>query len=191
MTAAVAARGFLPAAVLLATTLRAAPDKPADGERPSAIRLYADSDDDDDDGVEDRNSLTPWTAHDVYWVDSGKSSRLDSLSGAAVRVFSDRGLLSAPSAAPPRIGLQGIAAGTASVALEKARYDVVVCELVARESNGAQVNLATSHASLSRTLPPDLATDADGKKFYLADSSGKVLVDAHKAEAQKNKMAFE
>ncbi len=27
-----------------------------------------------------------------------------------------------------------------------------------------------------------LATDADGKRFYLADATGKVLVDAHKAE---------
>lgn len=163
MRASVAARGVLPAAVLLATTLRAAPGAPADAAHPSAIRLYVDSDDDDDDGVEDRSSPTPWTARDVYWIDSGKPLRLESLSGGAVRVFSDRGSLSAHSVAQPRVGLQGIAPGTSSITLGATRFDVVVCELVARESTGDKVNLATSHASLSRTLPPDLSTDADAK----------------------------
>ena len=163
MRVSVAARGVLPAAALLATSLRGAPNAPVDAAHPAAIRLYVDDDDDDDDGVEDRSSPTPWTAHDVYWIDSGKPMRLESLSGGAVRVFSDRGSLSAHAPALPKVGLQGIAAGTSTITLGTVRFDVVVCELVARESTGGHVNLATSHASLSRTLPPDLATDADGK----------------------------
>jgi hypothetical protein len=163
MRASVAARGVLPAAVLLATTLRAAPGAPVEAGQPSAIRLYVDSDDDDDDGIEDRNSPTPWTAHDVYWIDSGKPLRLESISSGAVRIFSDRGSVAAHATALPRVGLQGIAAGTSSLAFDTGRVEVVVCELVARESTGGHVNLATSHASLSRILPPDLASDADGK----------------------------
>ncbi len=158
---------MLVAAACFVQPALAAPDVPSAVAQSTPLRLYADTDDDDDDGVEDRASATPWAAHDVYFVDAGRTPlRLTAVTGSAVRVFSDHAVLAPPLAAsaPPlsRVGLQGVAAGTASITFGAARYDVVVCEVLARDSTGGFVNLATSHASLSRTLPPSLATQVDG-----------------------------
>jgi hypothetical protein len=162
--AAVAAGLFL---VATATAATAAPEGPTDASRvsnPSPIRLYADSDDDDDDGVEDRASASPWAARDAYWFDVGRDPvRLVSVSNAAIRVFSDRAVLTSPSAAAvSHLGVQGLTAGAVTVAFGSARFDLVVCELFARDWAGAVVNLATSHASVSRTLPAALANQVDG-----------------------------
>jgi hypothetical protein len=158
MRAAVAAGFFLVATAIPAPSAA----EGAAGAPP--IRLYADSDDDDDDGVEDRGSTSPWAARDAYWFDVGRDPvRLVSVSSPVLRAFSDRALLTSPSAAPvARLGVQGVAAGATSVVFGSSRVDVVVCELVARDSGGALVNLATSHASVSRTLPTALASQVDG-----------------------------
>jgi hypothetical protein len=148
---------------LLAATARFAHAAPPDPSAP--IRLYADTDDDDDDGVEDRATAVPWAAHGAYFIDAGRApARLVSVSGTPLRVFSERALLStsAPSAPLSRLGLQALTAGRTSVVFGAATYDVVACEVVARERSGNAVDLATSHASLSRTLPPDLANQVDG-----------------------------
>ncbi|HEX4336058.1 MAG TPA: hypothetical protein VH062_09110 [Polyangiaceae bacterium] len=160
MRAAVAAGFVLSAALASPHPLHAAPDVVSG----APIRLYADTDDDDDDGVEDRRSITPWTAADAYHIDAGpRPLPLAEASGTAIRVFSDHAVLTAPPVTQPvvRLGVQGVEPGTASVVLGATRYDFIVCELVARESNGGVVNLASSHASLSRTLPAALSTQMD------------------------------
>ena len=149
-------RGLVAAGLLLAAT--AGPVQAAE----SPFRLYADIDDDDD-GVEDRATPTPWTAHGAYFIDAGGApAKLVSVSGTPIRVFSDHAILSTTSAPLPRLGVQAVAAGRSSITFGAATYEVVSCEVVARERSGATVDLATSHASLSRTLPPDLASQVDG-----------------------------
>jgi hypothetical protein len=148
---------------LLAAALHAAPSVADDGAE--TVRLFTDNDDDDDDGVEDRASPTPWTARDLVFVEgAGRPLRPKAVPSLVVRVVTDREVLApgARTVAYTRLGLQGLSAGRTEVDLDTRRLDVVVCELSAREAGGAVVDLATSHASLSRTLPSSLAKEVDG-----------------------------
>ncbi len=91
----------------------------------STVRLFADTDDDDDDGVEDRASPSARAARDVYWVEHQGELPIRSIGGAAVRVIADKRVLTA-SALPQgrrakRIGLQGLEPGGSAVDLRQSR----------------------------------------------------------------------
>src|SRR5262249_48483749 len=122
--------------------------------------------DDDDDGVEDRFSPVPWSVRDLYYVEAaGRPLQPKSWSASVLRVVGAHDAPSPGARAPrsySRLGLQGLSPGRTTLDLGSRQIEVVVCEVSAVETGGAVVNLATSHASLSRTLPASLATDADG-----------------------------
>lgn len=147
---------------LLAFAACAARAIDASGSPPAAsgpMRLFADTDDDDDDGIADHNDAHPERARDVAWVGPSNAT----LTARAVRGDALRLVLSRLQGmrGPAVVGLQGLHAGTAQVVLAGRSLDVAVCELSALDHDGSPIDLATSHASLSRTVPLIAARIAD------------------------------
>jgi hypothetical protein len=71
-----------------------------------------------------------------------------------------------------RVGIQGLTAGQDRVMLDGVPRRVTVLEVMALDEAGARVDLARSHASISRVLPPPFegsgSRDSDALKFVLA-----------------------
>ena len=158
------------AAAALGASFGANPPAAAQTKETVRIRIFADADDDDGDGASDREGATPERSSDVRWIDATpqKPVLLRSIAGSTIRViagtkaFTESSLKSElPSA---RIGLQGLKPGRTTVDLGTHSIDAMVCEFFASDSEGKRVDLARSHASLSRTLPPILAKEADGSR---------------------------
>jgi len=169
------ARGML-LALALAASLEpcAAADGPA-----STVRLYADTDDDDDDGVADRDDPRPDRARDVEWLRSDHGVlRVRSVLGDAVRILLGERVLSRSSGEAARVGLEGVRPGVTRIDFSDRTLEVVVCELRALDEKGAAVSLATSHASLSRVVPlvgratAGEAADADALSWLLVCPKG-------------------
>lgn len=137
-----------------------------------ALRLFADTDDDDGDGIVDRDEPPSENAGDVERLEApGGTLEVESVNGDSVRVVSGRRVLGARGRAA-RMAIQGVRAGMARVVLADRTLDVAVCDAQALDSSGAPLNLAVSHASLSRTLPAALsvageATDRDALVWRL------------------------
>ncbi len=130
------------------------------------MTLFAGGDDDDHDGALDRDSKTPAQAHDIEWMSTtGTPFQVRSIKGDGVRVIAGQRAMTAASFASglraKRIGLQGLLPGKASVDLGSRFVDLDVCGVFASDSDGDRVDLATSHASISRTLPSPVAEEAD------------------------------
>lgn len=130
------------------------------------VTLFVDSDDDDDDGLPDRQlSLSSAGAtRDILWIgkDESELGRLEGLSGGAVRVVSEHGPSGDKGAHNP-IGLQGTHPGKALVRFDKVQIAAEVHEFIALDGAGNRVDLAASHASISRRLPRSLDLDSDYK----------------------------
>ncbi len=142
-----------------------APPASADPAKAAAVRLFADTDDDDGDGRPDGDA-TPLTAHDVEWMDGhGQPLVVHSLRGSGLRVIAGKEVVTPSSFAgtlrAKRIGLQGIEPGKAIVDFGTKSLDVSVCEIRAYDVDGRRVDLVTSHASISRTLPETLSRERD------------------------------
>ena len=135
---------------------------------PERYRLFADTDDDDGDGTTDGQDASPETAHDVRWLEprerAGLTLRGILGKGARVIVGSDFFTEGSGARGPTsgRIGIQGLHAGSVKIDLGAVHVEADVCEFSAWDANGKNVDLAKSHASISRTLPPKLAKEADG-----------------------------
>lgn len=146
------------------------------GEEPSEIVLVVDADDDDDDGVADRASARPGerALARLHWVPrehlaprehlvSPPGSAPESGSSAPFR-FHVRG---------KEVGLQGLRPGAGELSTRVGPVPVSVLELRALDAEGASVDLARSHASLSRALPAPLgargeaATDVDALRWLV------------------------
>lgn len=161
------------ACLLLAASFEA----PALGESASAkprrterVLLFADRDDDDANGVADADQveLKGSALADVRWIrleqPPKRRERSAILSPIARWVLDSRGL--APGASLParatRVGLQGLGPGRSTVLVGERAWDVSVVEWSAVDAQGGRVDLARSHASISRVLPAFLANDPAG-----------------------------
>jgi hypothetical protein len=182
------ARAVLGALALLAfgQSVDARPEPPrghvvtaADGH--VSLVLIADRDDDDDDGVPDADAspLDKLALGDVQWVEPKAGARkIASVSGDAVRIIAGTRPLT-PSAAVgkrlARFGVQGVRPGESRISLDGLDVDVTVLGLDALDGHGEIVDLARSHASISRTLPSALASapepesaDGDALRFIVS-----------------------
>lgn len=150
--AALALQSIEPAAALPPPSGAKAPT--ASSQRP--IILFVDVDDEDDDGVLDRDqSRGRRPSTEVQWLDEPFRRGLRSIRGSALRVLSggERSGENSPSA---RIGLQGVEPGAAWVDFAAGTLEAKVYEMMAVDGLGKRVDMVSSHASLSRTLPASL-----------------------------------
>lgn len=139
--------------------------------RAAPLLVFADLDDDDDDGQPDHEAerLTPASEKGVLWLDG--ATRVGALSGSVARLIAG----SAPWAGGStsrRVGVQGLAAGQDAVMLDGVPRRIAVLEVMALDEAGAKVDLARSHASISRVLPPPFngsgTRDSDALRFVIA-----------------------
>lgn len=167
--------GALFGVVAFFVALGATADPPGEGAQEDEaketlrMRLFADTDDDDDDGRDDRAGTPPDRADDVRWIEPAHAEEsMLQVSGTGVRVIADSHVVTPGDLSAglkwTRLGLQGIEPGRAVIDLGSRRIDAGVCEFMAFDPSGHRVDLATSHASISRTLPPSLAKEADGSE---------------------------
>ncbi len=137
--------------------------------------VVVDSDDDDDDGIADWNdaSLGDAALARLLWLpraELDKSARAPE--GAPLR-FVDRKGVQLPAGKAPRgdrIGIQGVRPGSAGLRLTSGLSPVAVLEMTALDYKGRPVDLARSHASLSRVLPEGLGqedSDTDALRWVV------------------------
>jgi hypothetical protein len=133
----------------------------------TTLLLFADADDEDDDGVSDRDQVHRRAGSaEIRWLDAPSipERRLLGIRGRALRVWSGGRSLSA--GAPPgelgtRLGLQGVEPGLAQLDRASGTLELRVYEWMAVDAAGERVDLALSHASLSRTLPDSLRSEEE------------------------------
>lgn len=135
----------LAAFVLLAGTVGARADPDVE-----PLRLFTDFDDDDDDGVPDAAAPQPSARalEQVHWLPVRGPIQVQ---GDAVRVVTSR----------DRRGLQGLRAGRSEVRAGERSLQVHVVEVRALDGRDAAVDLARSHASITRSLPAFLASGSE------------------------------
>jgi hypothetical protein len=182
------AGSFVLAATGLVTALAAAEPhgnvpQPPKVDAPSlSLTLFADQDDDDNNGVADGRQarVAGAAASDVRWIDLGHPQKLLSVEGSALRAIVGGRPLHGKLQSPRRVrrfGLQGVEGGAGEVRLSDLTVHVRVLELAAVDASGARIDLARSHASLSRVLPSELAApgaprDADALSWIAIGPPG-------------------
>ena len=142
----------------------------AAAEPATRILLFADVDDDNDNGVADgaETRVSGAAAEGVRWFSPRELARPLShapILSPIVRFVADgQGVPSGVGlpAGARRVGLQGLAPGRTSVLMNGRAFDVSVVELAAVDAHGTRVDLVTSHASISRVLPSFLSNDDAG-----------------------------
>ncbi len=125
--------------------------------------LFADTDDDDRDGTRDATAarVAGVTAADVMPLPRGvdvapvASSVLRFIAGS--RPWEGAGKPRGP------LALQGIAPGTVTLRASGAPIEVSVIEAMLLDGRGARIDLATSHASISRRLPSLFQSEPDSE----------------------------
>jgi hypothetical protein len=150
-----------PRAVAIAALLAASPRATASDEPPRRLTVFADTDDDDDDGRPDgtEDALSARGERDVHWLDDWPRVA-DPVSSPVARLVVG-GRPFSGGKAKGRIGVQGLAAGSVDLNLGGAPLTIDVVEAIALDGRGARVELASSHAAISRVLPSFLgAADA-------------------------------
>jgi hypothetical protein len=148
------------------------PAPPEEGESHTApLLVFADLDDDDGDRRPDAEAdrLTGRSDAGVLWLDG--ATRAGGLKGSVARLIAG----SAPWAGgrtSRRVGIQGLTAGEDQVVLDGVPRRIAVLEVMAVDEAGAKVDLARSHASISRVLPPPFegsgSRDSDALKLVIA-----------------------
>jgi hypothetical protein len=148
------------------------PEAPVADEpsRAAPLLVFADVDDDDDDGLPDGEAerLNDRGITGVLWLDG--ATRAGALGDSVARLIAG----STPWAGgrtSRRVGVQGLAAGEDRVMLDGIPRRIAVLEVMALDEAGARVDLARSHASISRVLPPPFESgsrDSDALKFVVA-----------------------
>jgi hypothetical protein len=167
-------------AALLVVVVR--PEARADTSDRSSLVLFADTDDDDGDGIADRDEDPSDRANDVEWLTfPGRGVELLEVRGESVRVLiGGRSVVGRPlprGRNVTRVGIQGLRAGTTTLAFTGRVVEAVVCDVTPLDADGRPVSMATSHASLSRTLPAALAaagepSDADALAWHVTCPKG-------------------
>jgi hypothetical protein len=122
----------------------------------SRLTIFADRDDDDDDGIADSLAASPRGAGAADVVEPKNITNLRPPQGDALRVTN------APLLGRSAPGLQGLHAGRTVVEGTEARLEVDVVEVIALDGRGERVELASSHASISRSLPASLSAEPAG-----------------------------
>ncbi len=127
---------------------------------PRHMIVFADVDDDDDDGRADgaAESFAGRTGRDVAWLDAYPRSA-GALTSPNARFIVDARPWSGSGKAPGRLGVQGLSGGAVELELGGTQLTLDVVEPIALDGRGARVDLATSHAAISRMLPSFLGDD--------------------------------
>lgn len=138
---------------------------------PSTIVVYADMDDDDNDGRPDHaaNKVTGRAGENVRRFKPQLGDLLGVDGTSARLLVGDQPLLGKTSAAK-ELGLQGVRVGESRLRFSKGELSVQVLELAAYDTQDQRVNLATSHASVSRVVPSLLASEADATEGNDSDA---------------------
>lgn len=142
-------------AVALAALLGALGPRRARAAGPVDARLvlFADTDDDDDDGVADgaAERVTGAAADDLVPLPAGVS--VAPLASPVARLIG--GATPWTGAGKPRgaLALQGLRPGSAVLDVDGARLELAVVEARLLDARGVPIDLARSHASISRRLP--------------------------------------
>jgi hypothetical protein len=133
---------------------------PAAARPPDPLILFVDGDDEDDDGVRDGDQAQPRRpSSEIQWLDGPAQGQLRAIRGRALRVLSGADQWvegSAPAELGASVGLQGLEAGAAWVDFTAGMLEAKVYEMMAFDADGKRVDMVSSHASLSRTLPASL-----------------------------------
>jgi hypothetical protein len=132
---------------------------------PQPLVVFADRDDDDDDGIADgqEERLSKPSLADVLPLPVAPK-RVGALEKGCLRwLVDDRPWLGGGNA-PRKLGLQGLCAGRWSIEVNGEAQPVEVLELLAVDGRGARVDLATSHAAISRRLPTELYSEAPDRE---------------------------
>lgn len=175
--------GLRPWLFLLCGMLGSAKTAAGPEPTPQRLVLFADRDDDDDNGRADATEqrLDAQAATDVRWLSSTElppgAERPAFAASAALRWVAADGRVLAAGTRPPlgvrKLGLQGLRAGSERLSLGDESLELSVVELTAFDALGARVDLSTSHASLSRVLPLGLShgdpagTDRDALRWMV------------------------
>lgn len=142
----------------------------AEAPAPTHLVLFADRDDDDRNGVPDATQaqVSENATADVRWFsprELGTRRKAVPMLSPIVRFVVDGRALPVGATLPAqagRVGLQGVSAGRANVLIGERAFDVSVVQFAAFDVHGTEVDLATSHASISRVLPAFLINDDAG-----------------------------
>jgi len=147
--------------LVFALTVALAHSASAAADSPRRLTIFADVDDDDDDGRPDgsQEHLAGRASRDVTWLDGWPRSAALFASPQA-RLIVDRKPWPGAGKARGRLGVQGTSGGSVTLDLGEAQVAFDVVEPIALDGAGARVDLATSHAAISRRLPQFLGADA-------------------------------
>jgi hypothetical protein len=117
------------------------------------IVLFADTDDDDRDGVRDADAprVAGAMASDLALLPPGVSTA--PVSGGVLRLLAGGMPWSGAGKPSGPLSLQGLAAGAVTLSVGGAPLEVSVVEAMLLDGRGARVDLARSHASIARRLP--------------------------------------
>jgi hypothetical protein len=122
--------------------------------------IFADIDDDDDDGVADGSAPASEgpAALDVFWLPESTEG-VGRLESPLARFLV--GGQPWPGGSKPRakLGLQGLAAGKLEFSFDRAPVAFSIVEVAAFDGRGARIDLARSHAAISRFLPSFLENE--------------------------------
>jgi hypothetical protein len=142
---------------------------------PSPLLLFVDRDDDDDDGIADgrASELNGKALADVVWV-SDQHRRAGAAPGL-LRWISGKKPWAGAGRPPGKLGVQALSAGRTEMELGSDRVAVDVIEVLAIDWRGNRIDLATSHAAVSRVLPTELEAE-DGPREEDPDALRWVLV---------------
>ena len=159
---------FAKAAAVLVAATPLLPPGGVSGSGADTIVLVVDADDDDADGVADREQTSKIPASPALRViterppKNAPSSAWEAPSTDLVRVIADGSPVAKGAAIPQiarTIALQAVKPGRGSVPLFGRTFDVRAFEIRAIGSDAKEVSFARSHASFERTPPARLPTD--------------------------------
>jgi hypothetical protein len=158
--------------------------KPDAAHAEDKLLLFVDRDDDDDDGVADgrASELNGKAAADVLWL-TGAPQRAPGPQ-PLVRFIAGKKPWQGSGRTPARLGLQALAPGQTSIELDGQELGVSVIEALAVDGRGNRVDLATTHAAISRVLPQELEAeeaareeDPDALRWVLVGPGGALPSD--------------
>jgi hypothetical protein len=137
--------------------------------------LFADTDDDDDDGVPDAEAarVSGAGASDLVPLPAGLP--VAPLTSPVARLLAGSKPWQGPAKPHGALSLQGLHAGTAALDIGGAPVTLAVVEALLLDGRGARIDLARSHAAVSRRLPSAVqseespeALDPDALRWVLA-----------------------
>lgn len=142
--------------------------KPSPGQAVSAaanaIVVYADADDDDNDGRPDSaaRKLTGRAGDNVKRFKS-ELGELLGVDGTSARLLVGGQPLLGKTSPAKELGLQGVKVGESRLRFRRGDVSIQVLELRAYDTNNQRVDLARSHASISRVVPSVLGGERAGQ----------------------------